>query len=124
MVPIQGEVIYDGQPLTEGQVVYLPSNSGVGRQATGAIQPDGTFVMTTKDKADGVMHGDYNIAIFAYKPHPGEPKSREEMEAIAESGGIRREHIIPERYASPATSGLTDEVDASHSGFHRIELTK
>jgi hypothetical protein len=121
MVPIRGEVTYNGEPLREGTVVYLPSTPGQGRQATGGIGSDGTFVMTTHTKDDGVMMGEYNIVIFAYKPHPGEPKTREEWEAIG--GRIERGYIIPEKYVSPATSGLRDSVNDDHSGFKQLELS-
>lgn len=123
MVPVRGEVIYNGQPLPEGQIVYLPKSAGAGRQASGAIGPDGSFEMTTLREGDGVMHGEYVIAIYAYKPHPGEPTSREEHEALARRGKIEREHLIPKRYANADTSGLTDTVDASHSGVKKIELS-
>ncbi len=122
MVPIRGEVVYNGKPLAEGNVVYLPATPGQGRQATGAIQPDGSFVMTTLKKGDGVMHGDYRIVVYAYEPHPGEPTSREQHEALAKSGENERGFLIPEKYTNPATSGLTDKVDQSHPGVKRIEL--
>jgi len=123
MVPVSGQVLYNGKPLTDGQVVYLPKTPGAGRQANGAIQPDGTFEMMTLRKGDGVMQGEYVIAIYAYKPHPGEPKTREEHEAMARRGGIKREYSIPERYANAETSGLADKVDDSHSGEKKIELS-
>ncbi len=123
MVPVRGEVIYNGEPLKEGNVVYLPAKADQGRQATGGIQPDGTFVMTTLRDSDGVMQGAYDLVVYAYKPHPGEPKSREEHEALFASGEIVRGFIIPEKYTNPATSGLSDIVDDDHTGFKRIELS-
>jgi hypothetical protein len=123
LVPIRGEVVYHGKPLGEGQVVYLPLETGSGRQATGQIQADGTFQLTTREANDGVAKGKYRIAIFAYAPHPGEPQTREEHEAIAQRGGLKRDYLIPARYADPATSELTDTVDENHSGFKKLELT-
>jgi hypothetical protein len=58
-IPIRGEVIYKGAPLKDvpqGLVHYLPKTSD-GRQASGRLQPDGTFVLTTFKNADGVMPG-------------------------------------------------------------------
>ena len=78
MVPIRGEVYYDGEPMKQGTVIYSPR--GEGRQALGGIQPDGTFVLTTLKKGDGVKKGEYDMAVYAMKPHPGEPKSRGEVE--------------------------------------------
>jgi hypothetical protein len=126
MVPIRGEVLYKGKPLTEGEgtVVYMPTEAGgEARRATGAIQPDGSFTLTTLDPGDGAMKGKYTIVVYCYQPHPGEPKTREEREKMVRAGGIKRGSYIPEKYAKPATSGLTDIVDDSHTGFKRIELT-
>ena len=122
MVPIRGKVTFDGKPMREGTVIYSPRERGQGRQASGGIQPDGSFVLTTLKKADGVKKGDYQIAIYAMEPHPGEPKSRAEVEAMG--GKIKRGFVIPEKYTNPATSGLSDTVDDQHAGFKQIELVK
>jgi hypothetical protein len=122
LVPVRGEVTYNGEPLTEGTVLYMPETSSGGRQASGAIQSDGSFALTTQQRDDGVMAGSYQIAVLAYKPHPGEPKTREEHEALAKSGKIERGFIIPEKYTDPTTSGFVDTVDANHSGFKKLEL--
>jgi hypothetical protein len=119
---VRGEVTYQGKPLPEGTVVYLPKDSPGSRQATGAIQSDGSFALMTRAKDDGAMRGTYQIAIYAYKPHPGEPATREEYEAMAKRGGLKREYLIPEKYADPQKSGLSDTVDENHSGFKKIEL--
>jgi hypothetical protein len=122
-IPVRGEVVYNGKPLTEGTVVYLPASTSEGRQATGPIQSDGTFSLTTQSADDGVMKGEYQIVVYAYKPHPGEPKTREEHEAMIKKGGIERGYIIPEKYTDPTKSGLSDTVDENHSGFKKIELS-
>ncbi len=123
LIPIRGEVVYRGKPLGDGQVIYLPAEPGAGRQASGQIQADGSFQLTTREPNDGVFKGNYKIAIYAYEPHPGEPQSREEYEELAQKGGIKRGYLIPARYADSATSELTDKVDEQHSGFKRIELS-
>jgi hypothetical protein len=125
MVPIRGEVLYKGKPLSEGEgtVVYLPAESGTSRQATGAIQSDGTFQLMTMQPGDGAMKGKYTIVVYCYKPHPSATLSREEYDKQLRAGKLDRGSLIPDRYSNPATSGLSDVVDDSHSGFKRIELT-
>ena len=70
MVPIHGQITYKGTPLvnvTQGIVRYTPKQSGTpARDATGRIQPDGSFVLTTLTKADGVVFGEYDISVSAY----------------------------------------------------------
>jgi hypothetical protein len=122
-IPIRGEVIYNGQPLKEGTVVYLPNGSGEARQASGRIQPDGSFVLTTFKNSDGVVPGEYDIVVYAYAPQAGNIPTRAEIEAAQEAGRPQRQMIIPEKYTNPGSSGLSDKVDSDHSGFKRIELS-
>ena len=123
-IPIRGEVIYNGKPLTEGTVVYLPAPGSKSRQATGPLESDGSFSLTTQSADDGAMKGEYQIIVLAYKPKPPEPKSKEELEAlINKEGESQRGFIIPEKYTNPETSGLSDTVDENHSGFKKIELS-
>lgn len=122
-IPIRGEVTYNGQPLKDvpqGLVHYLPT-SGDGRQASGRIQPDGSFELTTFQKADGVVPGEYNITVSAYTTQP--ELTREQVEAAHGVGIAKARLLVPEKYTDPASSGLSDTVDDNHSGFKRIELT-
>ena len=121
-IPIRGEVLYKGAPLKnvpQGLVRYIPKTPDSGRQASGRIQSDGAFVLTTFKSADGVVPGDYNVVVSAYS---SEAPSRQEMEATGgRAPGPRL--IIPEKYTAPNTSGIVDTVDSDHPGFKRIELT-
>ena len=119
MVHVRGQVIYQGEPLRSGTVVYVPRSPDEGRQARGEIQPDGTFVLTTLRPGDGVQTGEYDIAVVALAAHPGE-LSREAIEAAG--GVIKRGYLIPDKYAQATTSGIHDTVDKSHSGVKVIEI--
>jgi hypothetical protein len=123
VIPIKGEVVYNGAPLKDvpqGLVRYLPSTTE-GRQASGRIQPDGSFVLTTFKNADGVVPGEYNITVTAYTTHP--ELTRQQVEAGAGRGMTPPKLLIPEKYTDQNASGLTDSVNSDHSGFKRIELT-
>lgn len=122
-IPIRGEVLYQGAPLKDvpqGIVRYMPKSSDSGRQASGRIQPDGSFVLTTFKQGDGVTPGEYYIVVSAYT---NVAASRAAAEATAGAGGSGPRLMIPEKYTDPSTSGLSDTVDSEHSGFKRLELT-
>jgi len=121
MIPIRGEVIYKGAPLADGMVVYLPNGGLEAQQASGRIQPDGSFELTTSKKGDGVRIGEYNIVVQAYSGSTERMLTREETEAGVRSSEPKL--IIPQRYIDPAKSGLHDTVNSEHSGFKRLELT-
>ena len=121
MVRIRGMVSYKGAPLTnvtQGIVRYAPKEaSSSAREATGRIQPDGSFVMTTFQRGDGVVVGEYDITVSAYS---NQELSRQETESGVHSAGPKL--LIPERYLKSSTSGLSDTVAAGHSGVKQIEL--
>jgi|tagenome__1003787_1003787.scaffolds.fasta_scaffold20947798_2 hypothetical protein len=122
MVRIHGTVSYKGAPLTsvtQGIVRYLPKDPDTGaREATGRVQPDGSFVMTTFQKDDGVIVGDYAITVSAYSTHE---LTRQETESGLRATGPKL--LIPDKYLKSDTSGLTDSVAAGHPGFKNIELS-
>lgn len=123
-IPIRGEVLYKGAPLKnvpQGIVRYLPKTPDSGRQASGRLQADGSFVLTTFKASDGVVPGEYTITVSAYSR---EAPSRAEVEASGGAGMVAPKLMIPERYTDPNASGLSDVVDTNHSGFKRIELTE
>ena len=51
LVPVKGKVTYKGKALTVGNVRFEPD--GYGRMATGKLQSDGTFVLSTTKKEMG-----------------------------------------------------------------------
>ena len=122
-IPIRGEVLYEGQPLKEGLVVYLPKNSDDSRQASGKIEANGSFVLTTFKKGDGVVPGEYAIVVYPYDSPAGAERTREQIEAAAQTGAPRPASMIPERYSDPVASGLTDTVNDEHSGVKQFVLT-
>jgi hypothetical protein len=105
-------VTINGNPLPKGKVLFQPS---AGRGASGAIQPDGTFVMETVDGADGVALGQHSVAIVAFeggstgRPDPAAPRAPAKA-------------LVPERYLAAGTSGLTFEVKPGDN-HAKFELT-
>jgi hypothetical protein len=87
-----GTVTLDGKPLDKGTILFVPSR---GRASSGEIRSDGTFTLSTYGVDDGAIVGDNKVAVF-----------------IAMDSEQEGEHAspIPQRYASPSTSGLTFKV--------------
>ena len=103
---VGGVVTLDGQPLTKGQVEFVPDNSKgtKGRMAVGLIGADGRFKLTSFKPGDGALVGFHKVVIiceeempaFDPKTPPAPPKS-----------------LIPIRYTDANTSGLTAEVKSA-----------
>ncbi len=102
-VPVSGQVVIDGQPLTTGAVRFYPSD---GRPATGEIDANGRFSLFTYEPGDGCPPGTHRVAVF----------SSEEVNSTT------RHWYTPKKYASANTSDLTQTIDGPTDSV-LIELT-
>lgn len=98
--PVSGKVTLDGKPLPQG-MVYVISTKG--RSAKALIQEDGTFVLSTYGKGDGVQVGTHAATVAALPADEGDARSK------------KLRVPVPRRYARPATSGLKIEVKAGEN---------
>ncbi len=101
LVPVQGEVKLDGQPLQAAQVMFVPKT---GRPATGKTDAQGRFRLTTNTANDGVAPGDYIVTVTAnkveYETKPG-----------SENGFVEKlTWVAPEKYSRPSESGLSQTI--------------
>lgn len=92
VVPVSGVVRIDGQPLPAGFVQVAPTNH---RAATGKIDADGRFTLTTTIPNDGCAVGTHAVAVIG----------TESM------GPSRQKWHAPMKYTSADTSGLTITID-------------
>jgi len=96
LIPVKGKVTYKGQPVTKGVIQFEPD--GYGRPATGQLQSDGTFELTTLKSGDGVVAGEHRISIV------------ELDKSLAKDRALKK-------YGSPNTSRLTAEVSSEKTEF-------
>ena len=102
-VPVSGKVLIDKQPLSSGFVRLVPADN---RCATGRIDKQGRFKLTTFDGEDGCVLGTHQVEVIAIEQ--------------ASSEVVR--FLIPEKYGRRDTSGLTATVDGPTDSL-LIELT-
>ena len=119
--PVTGKVSYRGAPLQFGTVVMQPPS---GQFATGEIQPDGTFRMSTPKEGDVVLVGKSQVRIYCYEgqnpkrtPTAGET-GNEPPEA---RGGLGRS-LIPRKYSLYRTSGIVVDVQSGDNDPVVIDL--
>jgi hypothetical protein len=106
--PVRGKVTLDGRPLPSGYVVVPTSR---GRMASGKIQPDGTFVLTTYDEGDGAQVGSHPVVVNEVPP--------DEFSSVP----IEQRISIPSRYGSAGTSGLQVTVEPGEENVLDLELS-
>jgi hypothetical protein len=122
VVPVTGRVLLSGVAVDGAGVTFI--NEAAGRSAFGRTGPDGRFRLTTFEPNDGAVPGPQRVAV-----------RKTEVEEQAEPGKDYSvtnqlpppavEHwLLPKRYASPATSGLTAEVAAGGRNDFTFELSE
>ena len=102
-VKVAGRVLIDGQPLPLGSIRVLPADA---RAATGRIESDGSFVLTTFEKEDGCVPGTHGVEVTAFEPISG--------------SAIR--WLAPPKYRQVSESGLTVTITEPTDALV-IELT-
>jgi len=107
--PVKGIVTCDGKPVTSGSVSFSPvvegGNAASGaRPASGAVQPDGSFVLSTYEANDGALVGKH---IVWYTP-PGPPGEGESEES---EPGVTAPPSLPPDPKAPCKFGGRAEVE-------------
>lgn len=100
-VPVQGKVTYKGQPVIKGTITF---QSDGGQAATGEIQPDGTYRLSTFAEKDGAVPGHHKVMIIA---NDGDPT----LMPGSSPGYKTPKDLVPKKYNQFDTSEL--EVDVS-----------
>ncbi len=96
LIPVKGKITFKGQPLTTGTVHFEPDDFG--RPATGKLQSDGTFVLSTLREADGVVAGHHRVSVTG-------------TNTKSKSGAV------PKKYWNGMTSKLEADVSPEQTEF-------
>lgn len=133
VVPVSGTVTFlnaqgEKVSLTGGRVAAIRFTTGDGRPpAHVTIQENGHYELSTYDTGDGAVVGLHQVAIelrgpqiplFTEPPPPGEPMPITSPEDFFTPG----EMLSPQKYADPATSGLTKEVTEKGPNVFDFEI--
>ena len=103
IVKVSGTVLIDGKPVPLGFVQVAPAGF---RAASGKINKDGTFTLTTTNDNDGCVTGTHPVAVIA-------------LETL---GPSKQMWHAPKKYNSTETSGLKVTIDKPTNDL-KIERT-
>jgi len=118
LVPVRGVVTLDAKPLEGATVALTPTGPGMPARAT--TDAAGRFEVTVGSGKRGALPGDYAVTVLkmkstmvparearSIKPGPDVEIDRE----LRDGNSVTLvEYLVPKRYASPASSGLTASV--------------
>jgi hypothetical protein len=114
LVTVTGKVTYQGRPLADASVTFVPADAE--EEATelnrivrphGKTDAEGSYELAWGDNA-GAPPGKYNVMITAFKP--------------SDDDEVKPDSLIPVMYNSPKTSGLLKEVKEADDNVINIEL--
>ena len=104
MAPATGKIYYNDQPLPYGSIMFQPVR---GQPATGQIQSDGSFEMSSFKPGDGATVGPNKVRVNCYSSQSPSEKAKPVV-GERSIGSL----LIPKQYTSFYTSGLTAEVQS------------
>jgi hypothetical protein len=114
---VRGQVVYsDGSSLpTSGQVIFESVEIDPPLTATGFFGTDGNFELTKFKGGDGVVAGDYKVAVMCNVPDDRGQLSQQDFQ--------RASNPIDRRFKSPSTSPLRFTISAETAPHDfRIEV--
>jgi hypothetical protein len=115
VAPASGKVLYNGQPLPYGNIMFQPAQ---GQTGGAVIQPDGTFRVSTFSEYDGAIIGSHKVSVACYSAQS--PSAQAKRTGGEMSLG---ESLIPAQYSFLDQSGLTAEIPAEGTDSLLFELT-
>ncbi|MGP0063681.1 MAG: hypothetical protein ACLQGP_08810 [Isosphaeraceae bacterium] len=116
---VHGKVTYNGKPLDGGHIVFTPAGGKggeSGQNATGEIDSNGTYDMTTFNTGDGAILGQHVVTVLS--------REKVEMPKPDANSHIKYElpkSLTPSKYATADKSPLRCTVVPEGTTFD-IEL--
>lgn len=117
LFPVSGKVTYQGKPVPGAKLAFIPANedpkrpSAAGR-ASGETDADGEYELAWGvDQIAGSPAGKFKVIIFAFQAVDDQHDSE-----------TKPPSLIPEKYDSPITSGLTATVNEDDDNVVNFNL--
>ncbi|MGI9178036.1 MAG: hypothetical protein ACR2IT_09295, partial [Pirellulales bacterium] len=115
VVPVRGKVLYNGQPLPFGTVMFQPDK---GQPAAGELATDGSFTLSSYALNDGAVPGKHLVSIKCFEgQRPGK-----QVQGDVSLGKL----LIPLKYSRFGSSDLTVDIQDAPGGAPQdvvLELT-
>ncbi len=109
--PVHGQVLLNGKPLADAIVSFHSHGTDVQDVfPTAHTDSEGRFALTSYENGDGAPPGDYSISLVCFRSRP------------VRNGEGRAENVVPHRYTSPASSGLSATVTPGTNDLQPLKL--
>ncbi len=105
LVPVNGEVTFEGAPLEEAMVRYIPEGSTLGQGGSGLTDDKGFFEISTPFGEPGLTGGDYKVVVSKWVLPPG--AVYDPAKGPIEQPG---RELVGARYSNPSMTTLRAKV--------------
>lgn len=119
-VPATGKVIYQGKPVEGAHVTFAPQGQGL-NSAFGTTDAAGVFKLSTFEVDDGAQPGSYAVSIAKTVTEGGAPQGAP-VNTGTPPPPPKTTELLPVRYKTAATSGLTATVAKGAANEFSFEL--
>lgn len=108
--PVSGIVRFNDKPMKGGgSIVFFPKD-GSGKEASGTIADDGTFVLKTYEDGDGAAAGEYRVVIYQTTAKEPEPSADNGQTSGTPVDTVPKKERIPKIYANSVNSPIIKTV--------------
>ncbi|HUG19828.1 MAG TPA: carboxypeptidase-like regulatory domain-containing protein [Planctomycetaceae bacterium] len=134
LYPVSGTVMYNGDPVEGATVSFISEKAP--RAASGITNSEGKFQLSTFDVNDGAVAGTHTITVRKMEAGATPAMTKEEeakmlndptamANQMTQGGNTDSgpKSLLPEKYQSSDTSGLTEEVKADGENVFVLQLT-
>ncbi len=114
VVPASGQITFEGKPAEGAQITLYPKAADfpASVRPSSTTGEGGKFVLGTHGAADGAPAGEYSASVVWFKV------------VDVGSGPVRGDNVLPAKYASETTSGLTIVINETETTIPVIDLKK
>jgi len=122
LAKVSGKVTYKGKPVTPGSVIFTPiSGKGgeTGQVATGQLESDGSFTLTTFNTGDGAILGQHSVTV---ESRGGDINALNKPKADGTIAYVLPKPAVPKKYLNPTSTPLKYTVEPGKDNFFEIEI--
>jgi hypothetical protein len=122
LVPVEGTVTFEGQPLANANVQLIPQGQNQGQTGFAKTDASGKFTIGTADgKTKGGSAGDYKVVISKHvKPDGSDYVAKPDEDPML----ANYKELLPAVYSNPEQTKLTTNVPAEGKKDLSFKLTK
>ncbi len=120
LVSVTGKVSLSGKSLTTGTILFVPVDPK-GKGATSPIDSSGNYALAVSASAKGALPGSYKVTVTATDGIASMGMSAD-MGSGKAPEAPKVKSLIPEKYNSIDTSGLTATVEKGKSNSIPFDL--